>query len=113
MTDAQIGVIRNNSQQIIMYDTDEEISAKIENFKDSPAVLTMIQHIPGQWDMEECNMEYERKDASTLEFEIQLPARTKAGPAVKELKMHYHRRHVRPGVQPPMPTPMPTPVRRR
>ncbi|MHC4682485.1 MAG: hypothetical protein ACYTEK_27835 [Planctomycetota bacterium] len=105
MTDAQIGVIRNNSQQIVMYDTDEEISAKIENFKDSPAVLTMIQHIPGQWDMEECNMEYEKKDAYTLEFEIQLPARTEAGPAVKELKMHYHRRHVRPGARPPVPTP--------
>jgi hypothetical protein len=104
MTDAQIGVIRNNSQQIIMYDTDEEISAKIENFKDGPAALTMIQHIPGQWDMEECNMKYEKKNASTLEFEIQLPARTEAGPAVKELKMHYHRRHVRPGVQPPRPT---------
>ena len=56
----------------------------------------MIQHIPGQWDMETCNMEYKRKDASTLEFEIKLPARTEDGPAVKELKMRYHRRNVRP-----------------
>ncbi|UCD00018.1 MAG: hypothetical protein JSW66_09070 [Phycisphaerales bacterium] len=107
MTDAQINILRrNDNRQIVMYDTDEEITAKIENFKDSSAVLTMIQHIPGQWDMEECNMKYEKKDASTLEFEIQLPARTEAGPAVKELTMHYHRRHVRPGVQPPMPTPL-------
>ncbi len=109
MTDSQINIRRNNSQQIVLYDTDEEIVAKIENFKDSPAVLTMIQHIPGQWDMEECNMKYEKKDSTTLEFEIQLPARTASGPAVKELKMHYHRRNIRPGQEPPIPMPTTTP----
>jgi hypothetical protein len=96
MTDAQINIRRNNKEQIVLFDTDEEIVAKIENFKDSGAILTMLQHIPGQWDMEQCNMQYKRKNAYTLEFEIELPARTEKGPAVKELKMHYHRRNVRP-----------------
>ncbi|MHC4527959.1 MAG: hypothetical protein ACYS29_08785, partial [Planctomycetota bacterium] len=35
---------KNNQDRVILYDMDEEIVAKIENFKDSPAVLTMIQH---------------------------------------------------------------------
>ena len=96
MKDERINLQRNNDNRVILYDTDELITAKIENFKDSPAILTMIQHIPGQWDMEKCNMEYKRKDAGTLEFEIKLPARTEDGPAVKELNMHYHRRNVRP-----------------
>lgn len=96
MKDNRINLQKNNDERVILYDTDELITAKIENFKDGPAVLTMIQHIPGQWDMEKCNMEYKRKDAGTLEFEIKLPARTEAGPAVKELSMHYHRRNVRP-----------------
>jgi len=96
MKDAQINIRKNNAGGTVLFDTDEQITAKIENFKDKPAVLTMIQHIPGQWDMAECNMEYKRKDASTLEFEIQLPARTDKGPAVKELTMHYNRRNVRP-----------------
>ncbi|MBN1506479.1 MAG: hypothetical protein JW955_06515 [Sedimentisphaerales bacterium] len=96
MRDAQIDIQRNHSNQIVLFNTDEIITAKIENFKDSPAVLTMIQHIPGQWDMEECTMKYVKKDASTLQFEIELPARTTAGPATKELTMHYHRRNVRP-----------------
>jgi hypothetical protein len=90
MVDKKINIRRNNNNKIVLYDTDEVITAKIENFKDKPAVLTMVQHIPGQWDMEKCNMKYERKDAGTLEFEINLPARGK-----KELKMHYHRRNVR------------------
>jgi len=91
MKDIRINVRRNNSNRVVLYDTDEIITAKIENFKDSKAVLTMIQHIPGQWDMEECNMKYERKDAYTLKFEIELGAHDK-----KELKMHYHRRNIRP-----------------
>jgi hypothetical protein len=96
MRDVQINQRKNNSERVVLYDTDEIITAKIENFKDSPAILTMIQHIPGQWDMEECDMEYVKKDASTLEFEIKLPARTAEGPAVQELNMHYHRRNIRP-----------------
>ena len=96
MKDARIITHKNNKGQPVLYDTDEQITAKIENFKDGPAVLTMVQHIPGQWDMETCNMEYTKKDASTLEFEITLPARTEEGPAVKEFKMYYHRRNVRP-----------------
>jgi len=98
MKDTRINVRKNNREQVVLYDTDEIITAKIENFKDGPAVLTMIQHIPGQWDMERCNMKYKKKDANTLEFEIKLPARTKAGPATKDLTMHYHRRNIRPGV---------------
>ena len=95
MEDKQINVRRNDSDQIVLFDTDEIITAKIENFKDSPAVLTVIEHIPGQWDMEKCNMEYERKDAETIQFEIKLGAHDK-----KELEMHYHRRNVRPGDRP-------------
>jgi len=97
MRDAQIEIRKNNDGRIVLYDTDEIITAKIENFKDSPAVLTMIQHIPGQWDMEACNLKYVKKDASTLKFEIELPARTGKGPATKELTMHYHRRNIQPG----------------
>lgn len=96
MKDARIDIQKNHDGQPVLFNTDELITAKIENFKDSPAVLTMIQHIPGQWDMEECNMKYVKKDAFTLKFEIELPARTQAGPATKELTMHYHRRNVRP-----------------
>ena len=103
MQDTRVVTHKNNRGDVVLYDTNEQITAKIENFKDSSAMLTMIQHIPGQWDMESCNMKYEKKDANTLEFEIQLPARTQAGPAVKELKMTYHRRHLRPGREPQMP----------
>ena len=90
MYEKRINVRRNSKHKIVLYDTDELIRSKIENFKDKPALLTLIQHIPGQWDMETCNRTYTRKDAFTLAFEIALPAKSK-----QELVMHYHRRNVR------------------
>ena len=113
MQDTQTAKAKNKKGDVVLYDTNERITAKIENFKDSEAVLTMIQHIPGQWDMETCTLDgraltlgtdYKKKDAYTLEFEIKLPARTDDGPAVKELKMYYHRRNIKPGAEPRMPT---------
>jgi hypothetical protein len=97
MEDKQINVQRNKGSQIVLFDTEEVITAKIENFKDKPAVLTVIEHIPGQWEMKKCNMEYERKDSETIQFEIKLGARDK-----KELEMRYNRRNVRPGDKPVM-----------
>ncbi|MBN2162954.1 MAG: hypothetical protein JXR25_00640 [Pontiellaceae bacterium] len=91
MNDKQINIRRNNDGKIVLHDTDELITATIENFKDTPARLTLIQHIDGQWDMEACNMEYTLDDASTLKFEIELAANSK-----QEFSMHYHRRNIRP-----------------
>lgn len=90
MQEKKINVQRNRKNRIVLYDTDERVRATIENFKDKPATLTMIQHIPGQWDMAECSMPYTRKDANTLEFEMVLPPHGK-----RELIMHYHRRNLR------------------
>lgn len=90
MRDRRINIRRNKKNRVVLYDTDELIKATIENFKDKPAILTMIQHIPGQWHMEECDMVFKRKDAHTLEFDLGLPPHTK-----KELTMHYHRKNVR------------------
>jgi len=81
---------RNRNGKPVLYDTDEVIQAKIENFKDSPAVLILTEHIPGQWDMEECSHPYERKDAFTLEFSFELKPKDKM-----DLMMHYHRRNLR------------------
>ena len=96
MRERRINPRRNKSNRIVLYDTDELITAKIENFKDSAALLTLIQHIPGEWKMVECNMDYERSDAHTLKFKIELPARDGEGPASKNLKMHYQRLNIRP-----------------
>ncbi|NOX97143.1 MAG: DUF4139 domain-containing protein [Nitrospirae bacterium] len=89
MKDMKINIRRNNKNKIILYDTDEIIKAKMENFKDKPAVLTMVEHIPGQWDMEESSHKFEKEDANTLKFRIEIPAHGE-----ETLIFHYQRRNV-------------------
>ena len=99
MKNEQTNIRRNNNGNIVLYDTNEQITAKIENFKDKPAVLTLIQHIEGQWKMARCTIsgkqaEYTKKNASTLMFEIQLAPRTEDGPSVQTLDMQFQRLNV-------------------
>ncbi|MCH9021535.1 MAG: hypothetical protein IID32_02080 [Planctomycetes bacterium] len=95
MRSQRINVRRNKGNKIILYDMDEVITAKIENFKDTPAVLTLIEHIPGEWKMLSSSLAYEKENANTLKYEIELPARNEDGPAVVNLEMHYHRLNIR------------------
>jgi len=81
---------RNHHGSILLSDTNEITEAKIENFKDAPAVLILTEHIPGEWDMEESSHRYELKDASTLEFRVELKPKEKV-----TLTMNYHRRNLR------------------
>jgi hypothetical protein len=81
---------RNNSGSPILSDTDEVVEARIENFRDRPALLILTEHIPGQWDMKECTHPYELKDFQTLEFRIELKDKEKV-----KLVMHYQRRNLR------------------
>ena len=90
MREEQMNVRRNKKNQIVLFDTDEVISVKIENFKDKDAVLTLLEPIPGQWEMVDCPMKYTLKDAYTLEFEIPIKARDKV-----EFTMHYQRKNMR------------------
>ena len=96
MQEQQINVRRNQRQNVILFDMDEVIVAKLENFKDTPAVLTVIEHIPGEWKMLETSHEFELEDASTLKYEIELPARDGEKPATVELRLHYQRLNIRP-----------------
>ncbi|MCM8822934.1 MAG: hypothetical protein NC831_09080 [Candidatus Omnitrophica bacterium] len=88
--DSKINVRRNNSGSVVLYDTDEIIRIVIENFKDAPANLTLIQEIPGEWDMEETSHQYEKEDANLIKFYINLAPKAK-----ETVTFHYHRRNVR------------------
>ena len=75
---------RDKNGNMILHKLNEIITVKIENFKDKPAQLTLIEKIPNEWKMNKCNMQYELEDYQTLKFVIDLPPKAK-----KELKMDY------------------------
>jgi hypothetical protein len=91
MREVQLNLKHSDDNRIVLFDQEEEIQATIENYKDAPALMIMIQEIPGQWEMKKCDLHYTLKDAYTLEFQIPL------GPGEKkELTMHYIRKNIRP-----------------
>jgi len=75
---------RDKNGRALLHNMNEEITVKVENFKDKPAQLTLIEKIPGEWKMNKCSMKYELEDYQTLKFIIDLPPKAK-----KELTMDY------------------------
>ena len=68
MKDVRINIRRNSNNQIILYDTEESMEVKIENFRDQSTVLTLIQYIYGQWEMSESSHPYEKENAEKIKF---------------------------------------------
>ncbi len=66
---------RNNSNQDVLWDTDEVYKIEIENFKKQPVDLVVVEHIPGYWKMIENShaKDYRKKDAFTFEYNLTLP----------------------------------------
>ncbi len=81
---------RPSEHKVVLYDTEERIETVVENYKDQPVTVDLVQHIPGEWEMADTSQPYERKDSSTIVYAVDLPAKGK-----KELRFRYHRRNVR------------------
>ena len=89
MSSEQQNIRRRNGGGVEVYDELIHDKAEIENFKDEEVILTVVEHIPGHWDMIECNYDYEKEDYSTLKFRIKVPSREKV-----TLLMEYKLRNV-------------------
>lgn len=81
---------RPSKHAVVLYDTEEEIRTEVRNFKDSPVTVDLIQQIPGEWEMKGSSMEYEKRDANTLVYRVDVPAG-----GTKEISFNYSRRNVR------------------
>ncbi len=90
MKETRINVRKNNLGNIVLYDTDEVIRIEIENFRDRPAKIEILENIPDEWDMEESTHKYEKIDSNNIKFVIDLKPKSK-----EVVEFHYHRRNLR------------------
>jgi hypothetical protein len=67
---------RNNSNQVVLWDTEETYKIEVENFKKTAANLVVVEHFPGYWKVIESSREYQKKNAFTLEYPLVLPPET-------------------------------------
>ncbi len=82
---------RPSRYRVRLYDTEEVVVAEVKNFKNRAVAVDLVEHIPGEWEMVEASQSFEKRDATTLVFRVEVPAS-----GVREVRYHYHRRNVRP-----------------
>ncbi|GAB4257459.1 MAG: hypothetical protein Kow0092_04380 [Deferrisomatales bacterium] len=81
---------RPSREHVLLYDTDEELVATVENFKDEPVTVDLVEHIPGQWELVAADAPHELRDASTLVLHVEVAPRE-----ARKVSLRYHRRNVR------------------
>jgi hypothetical protein len=76
--DDRTDIRRNNSNQDVLWNTDEIYKIEIENFKKQPIDLVIIEHVPGYWRMVENShpQQFKKNDAFNFEYDLTLPAET-------------------------------------
>ncbi|OGR21903.1 MAG: hypothetical protein A3J85_03235 [Desulfobacula sp. RIFOXYA12_FULL_46_16] len=81
---AKTNVRRNSDGQVQVYDETVKEEILMENLKDGPVTLSIVETLPGHWEKVDISSPYTLKDHQTLIFAIDLPAKAK-----KTLTLNY------------------------
>jgi hypothetical protein len=92
-TDERVNLRRNNGNRVVMWDQNEVYKVEIQNFKTTPVTLVVREHIPGYWTMIESTHKYDKKDAFTIEYTLELPAKS-TGDKKTTLTFNVRRKNV-------------------
>jgi hypothetical protein len=84
---------RNTGNNVVLYDTEEELKIEIENFKKEDAHLVIVEHIPGYWKAGESSHAFKKKDAFTIEYQLVLPKES-TGKNKTTVTLKYNRLNV-------------------
>ena len=90
MKSKKTNIRRNNHNHVILYDIEEQLKVKIENFKKEPCELKLIEYIPGEWEMIKTTETYEKKNNEKIIFTISLAPEEK-----REFKISYVKKNLR------------------
>jgi len=65
---------RDRWNKVTAFDQRERLRFKVANHKDEKASLRIVEHIVGSWEMVEKGRDFEKKDAGTIEYVLDLEA---------------------------------------
>lgn len=81
---------RPSARKVVLHDTEEEFEAEVENFKDEPVFLEMVEHVPGEWKMNHASVPWEKKDNNAFLMKLELKPKSKL-----KISFGYSRKNVR------------------
>ena len=64
---------RANFRRISNIEVEESFEISLRNHKDAPVTITVVEHLSGDWKILQSSHKYEKKDASTVEFLVEVP----------------------------------------
>jgi hypothetical protein len=77
ITEERSNIRRNRNDHIVLYDSNEEMRIEIENFKDTPATLKIIEPMQGEWEIRKSSHDFKHTHSREIEFELTVPAKGK------------------------------------
>lgn len=84
MNMTKTNVRKNKKGQIQAHDEAYDVTITMENTKDQAVTLSVIEWIPGQWEAVAISMNYKKRDARQIEFQVALSPKEK-----KTLQLRY------------------------
>lgn len=90
LKERKFNVRRNRKGNIVLHDVDEVIQVKLESFMEDPVTVTLLEPMPREWEIVECNFPHEVDHAQRIKFRIPIKPHTE-----EVLSLRYYRRNVR------------------
>jgi len=82
---------RNRKNRVVLYDLEETLSVRVENFKEKPCVLRLVETIEGEWQMVDAPEPYEKETNETIVFSLKLTPKEKKNFSFTYLKKHLRK----------------------
>ncbi len=80
-----------DSRQLGKYDREEDIEIKLRNHKTIAVTVTVVENFYGNWDIRNETHTYNKINANTVEFKVDLPAHKEGEETVVKFTVRYSR----------------------
>jgi hypothetical protein len=91
MAEQRLNERRNHKNRLVLYDTEETMQVILENFRDQPALVTLKEGMPLEWEMKTNSHQFTRENNQLIEFELTIPPRDKI-----TVNYTFYQRNIRP-----------------
>jgi hypothetical protein len=79
---------RTNYTVIATDVTEEEFQVSLRNHKDNDITVTVVEYVPGDWEVLQKTHEFTKKDAHTIEFDVPVP-KDKEAKLTYRVRIHW------------------------
>lgn len=77
LSEKRLNERRNRDNEVVLYDVETVMQVTLENFREQPALVTVIESMPNEWTMQSSSLPFKQQQYDLIEFEVTIPAQDK------------------------------------